>query len=492
MLVGVIFGSADMSNEVPSNTLAFATAYLNPSASQKLNLLSLAEKFPGVTSQSTATSTLNTYINQAFHGSGLNYTKDVQPWLGGTIAVYVTPSSSATNPNVGVLIASTNATEAQAAITKLLKSGGTYTKVTYNGVTVYQESGTDIAYVDNTVVVGTTAATVDAVIDTTSGKTTSLASNSTFSQTVSHLPSGRLAYAYAAIPGLVNYFAAVGNSTSSISSASLTQLQSQLSGFEGFGISLSAESNGLETDSWLQVTQSKLSPAENAALNLSPHVNSLVAGVPSNAAAVLGYEGVGTVLSNIGPALAPYAASVPGLSGLVTTLSKELNGDMVAYLQPGSGQIPSGAAIFQSSESSAAMHAINGYVGSLQISATSAGSAEGASLYNLGSGGTNIAAEGDPSGDYIVGTSTSAVKAAIASLHGGTGIASTTYFQEATGGNPNSLYLIYVNIPVAYRLISLADPSGVPSTESAYMTPLKAYAVYATSNYSYRTFLVIS
>jgi hypothetical protein len=84
--------SEQLTGLVPADADVFATVYLDPSAGQKVNLLSLAARFPKLGEGEDLDQRVNDLIDEAFADSGLTH-EDIRPWLARRSA---SPSTSAT------------------------------------------------------------------------------------------------------------------------------------------------------------------------------------------------------------------------------------------------------------------------------------------------------------------------------------------------------------------------------------------------------------
>lgn len=120
-------GGPQPEDVLPANAMAFAKLDLNPSAGQKLAAYQLANKFPRakekVTSQES--SIKESIFGSIFNGSsgkdnlGLNYKKDIEPWLGDRIGVGVYPDSDGDKqPEFGIAIAYNDQNAAKVALDK--------------------------------------------------------------------------------------------------------------------------------------------------------------------------------------------------------------------------------------------------------------------------------------------------------------------------------------------------------------------------------------
>ena len=124
-LVNVLGGGGAQPEDVfPANAIVFAKVDLNPSAGQKLAVYQLARKFP--TSRDKVTSEESSIKESTFGSSftgdsgwGLDYKKDVEPWLGDRVGVGVFPDmDSDKQPEVGFAIAVTDQDAAKIALDK--------------------------------------------------------------------------------------------------------------------------------------------------------------------------------------------------------------------------------------------------------------------------------------------------------------------------------------------------------------------------------------
>jgi hypothetical protein len=126
-LVNVLGGGGVQPESVlPANAIAFAKLDLDPPAAQKVAAYRLASKFPQSKDKVTSeeTSVKESVIGSLFTGDsglGLDYKKDVEPWLGKRIGVGVFPDMDADNrPEIGLAIAFTDEGAVKAALDKAI------------------------------------------------------------------------------------------------------------------------------------------------------------------------------------------------------------------------------------------------------------------------------------------------------------------------------------------------------------------------------------
>lgn len=123
-------GGAQPEDVLPNSAIAFAKLDLNPSAGQKLAAFRLASRFPTVRGNVTSqdTSIKESLFGSIFTGNaswGLDYKRDVQPWLGDRIGVGVFPGMGGDKkPEMALAIAFTDRSAAQTALDKAIAHAG--------------------------------------------------------------------------------------------------------------------------------------------------------------------------------------------------------------------------------------------------------------------------------------------------------------------------------------------------------------------------------
>lgn len=109
----------------PATALGMVSVNLSPSIEQKRNLLSIARLFPGAQSKVKGEfdDARNNLLDSMFEDSGLDFKKDVEPWLGKEVAVAVLPPGDADAPLVLAMVQTNDKDKARAAIAKATKDG---------------------------------------------------------------------------------------------------------------------------------------------------------------------------------------------------------------------------------------------------------------------------------------------------------------------------------------------------------------------------------
>src|SRR5437667_2991951 len=135
-LVIVLTPRTSVEKLVPATVDVYAVANLDPSASQKLNLLRAVHRFPDTSTDQK----LADQLDKALKDSGITFTGDIQPWLGAQVAVAARIPQGNADPPVALFAVSRDDAKAGATLTKL--RGGSQGKkyhwrdTTYGGLTI--------------------------------------------------------------------------------------------------------------------------------------------------------------------------------------------------------------------------------------------------------------------------------------------------------------------------------------------------------------------
>jgi hypothetical protein len=288
--------SASPAQIVPAKALVYVEAVVRPQGSQSSDAQSALTRLVG----RNPVPNLQNALQKSFSGSGLNYKKDIQPWLGQRIGIAVMGFSTSQL----VLIAPTNNQSAALAALDKAEKNAHLTSTSYRG-TNYQvgnDNGKPVAVgiVGKNAVVGGPAA-FKSVIDASKGS--SLASNQTYSGAVGGVDSGAIVRGYvdgASLIGALASSPSIANLPPASRQALNSALQSgQLRGGAAFGLTMKpktisfevratshrnssgsgADVSGLPEASWIALATGALNtteltsvfnsnPAAGAALNL--------------------------------------------------------------------------------------------------------------------------------------------------------------------------------------------------------------------------------
>ena len=339
--------SEELLQLVPASSDVVATAYLDPSAGQKMNLLALAHRFPALRSDQELRRRVNTAIDEALQDSGLTH-DDVLPWLGPEVAIAVDVSTNGEAVTTSVLLASSDDAAAEAALTEgMTEAIGSEQTRDYRGITMHVfgsgPSLTTYAIVDHVVIISNQEVGLTQVIDVSEETAPDLASDPAFQDTVSTLPTEKLGLFYVNPTSLIEQaLSASGLGSAAGSAPGLDTVRA----LKGFGMSVSAEPDGLAFDVTVRFDPSKLDPATREQLDEPVHENAMLSFVPADSHAVVTQQGFDTTLRQ----LLDEALSTPMGERLRQRLGIDdaldaLTGDAVIEIGPGTGATPIGGAI---------------------------------------------------------------------------------------------------------------------------------------------------
>src|SRR3989454_11922824 len=135
-IVLVLMQRKSVKKIVPATVDVYAVANLDPSASQKLNLLRAVHRFPDTSTDQK----LAEQLDKALKDSGITFAGDIQPWLGAQVALAVRIPQGSADPPVAFFAVSKDDAKAGAALAKL-RAGAQGQKyrwqdTTYGGITI--------------------------------------------------------------------------------------------------------------------------------------------------------------------------------------------------------------------------------------------------------------------------------------------------------------------------------------------------------------------
>lgn len=187
---------------VPKDAAVYATAFLEPSTSQKRALRDLLAHFPAAGDLESAETFLDRILTDAFETSGLDYREEIKPWVGSQFGVFIS-SISLQGDVDGALLVATD--DVDATLTALEKNRAFESvqvePAVYRGHEYLVEAdGTATGVVTDFLVVGSKAG-IRAAIDAVEGE--SLADSDAFTTATSRLAEDRLALFYLDVPSLL-------------------------------------------------------------------------------------------------------------------------------------------------------------------------------------------------------------------------------------------------------------------------------------------------
>jgi hypothetical protein len=110
----------------PATALALISVNLSPSIEQQRNLLAISRRFPDAAEKVKGEfeDTRDEILQTILQDSGLDYGRDVKPWLGKEAAAVVLPPGDGDAPLILAMVQTDDKEAAEAAIAKATKDGG--------------------------------------------------------------------------------------------------------------------------------------------------------------------------------------------------------------------------------------------------------------------------------------------------------------------------------------------------------------------------------
>ena len=496
---GVLRGSADaMVAFAPSDSAVYVNLDLQPSVGQELALNNILGKFPAL-SGSSRDATINHWLDSGLQSAGLSHA-DVRSWLGSQLSLVVLKSSDSTIPAVVSLLASTNDVAAEAMLAKF-KSGPSgkvlhWTSATYDGVTVNagedSSGGSTVwALTEHTVIVGSSEAAVDEVIDTSQGKHANLTSQSDYSTVQARVPSDRIAFVYVDIPrvaALIPTTVAAGTAT-------------ELRGYEGAGEVVVATSAGISISGTVDFDAAKLSAASRASLGIAAHKNGALQYVPVRAFGFATVVGLPQMLKSLVSMAIPGLGTsgsqalaqlgITGSSGIISHLTGDAG---IEVEQIPGATVPSGALLLATDSSSALQSFLDQLATTVCSGAQACGSPtkaayRGVTISSLTLQGVDPA-QLSPSwaveNGWAIIASTPAEVRAVIDAKQGTNITTSPQYQTVAGqvgaSNDGMFYFNVRALVAAVRAVLPADSRATFDQQVApYVTPIQALGIASHS-----------
>ena len=383
---------------VPATADVIAVANLDPSVSQKVNLLRAVHSFPDYKTDKA----INDKLDELFKDSGFTYTGDIQPWLGAEIGFSARLNLDSTGDSpVAFYAGSRDDAKAKAMLAKLRASKYgqklQWKDETYNGITISVGTPTETfektgAYsiVDHVVVFANSSALIHEIIDTDQGRAPRLVDSSDYRATLAGLPSDRLGFAYVNGKSIVND---VKKETAKTPSLTLALRNfNDVDALQGIVATVSGNGDGVLGDVLVKIDSSKLTPATREALARAGKADVVVRWIPRSSDAFLALTSLNktiqAVLDQAGSDTSIKAGTdAIGLTGPAGVL-KHLTGDAGLELEFGRNGVPAGA-ILLGTDDTGSMSAFFGTL--LALAEGAAGSSFGGSL-----GGSSLGSPGPP------------------------------------------------------------------------------------------------
>jgi hypothetical protein len=486
-----------LSTTTPADVDFFATAYLDPSAGQKLNLARLLRRFPASASSDGIDGRLDSVLDGVLADAGLS-SADIRSWLGSQVAV--TGRLSDTGASLGVLLDSDDDDAALATLAELRSrdiQGRHYawSSVQRDGTTIWlggpETGGTPVvlAVTDGTVLLANSLQLASDVASTASGATASLEESAHFQRAIASLPEDRLALGYVNVGSMMGglgpgFSSGVG---SPVTGGGLFGVP-DVGAVDALALSVQAEPEGLRVDMATTLDATKLTPEMRSALESDGDAgfNQTLSWVPSDAFGVIAMSGLrdqieaGLARAGLDGALPLDQLGLTGPDGVVANLT----GDASIEVGPGAGRYPTGALVLGTTDPKgmrAFLDQISGEVVGAFASSLAPGPTWASTTYR-GVEIRSLVMSGDeepsvrPSyavvdGAAILAASPEAIRASL-DAHEGESIASEGSFRAAVAAIDGvDRQLLYVNVDGVGRAIREALPPGERSAFDLEVAP---------------------
>jgi hypothetical protein len=531
VVYGILHGAGDQQDKlVPANVDFYAAAYLDPGVNQKLNVSNLAHHFPDTKTDADIDKQLTKLLNDAFKDSGLDYSKDIKPWVGNQASMAARIEGK--DPKYVVIIATKDDKATQAAIDKANKHGNkvTWKQSTHNGVTTSSNDSTSgggpttYTIYNHLLIVANSEPLVDEMIDINKdpGHHAALHDSADYKAAMSKLPSERLAVAYANAPSLVGKLKEQLKQDKTTASLLSGGQLDQLDAYRGVGIAIAAHPDGIVTQVEVGVDSTKLSAEARNAMAAAGHAGNVLKYVPADAYGALAFGGgkaYGAQLKKLIDSLPADAKTSVDQLGLADPngILKHLTGEAGVDVESSSSQvIPAGSLLVGTDDRAVARQFLDKISGFLSVFGGGAPASpsfkpnheayKGTEISSFtlpqGSGapaGVQPAWAVDATGMIIISTSPNELKRLLDTHAGPSNISTSNGYKEAVGDPGSSASaLFYVDIQRVVSAIRDGIPAGTLRNDfdksAAQFAPLRSVGVSATNSpdhVSERIFVVI-
>lgn len=276
-------GADRLAQAAPGGSAFYATAYLQPSTGQKMNMAGLLGRVPGFADAASLDQKLHEITARLMGEAGVDYERDVRPWLGNQVAVAARPDpQDLANADMWVLLATKDAGAAEEALQRIASDqGASVTNQEHEGVTIREAAGTAWAVLEELVVLAPTADGVAQVLDVEAGRADSLSDDGAFREAMDRLPADHLAAVYV--------------DSSAFEDAAGTEQPA--TGYSTASLALVAEADGLHLSGIAPFDADAVPEAMREAFELGRQTGELSAWMPADTQAALVLFGVSQSLT---------------------------------------------------------------------------------------------------------------------------------------------------------------------------------------------------
>jgi hypothetical protein len=432
----------------PADADLVVTAYLDPDASQKVNLLRMATTFPDAADETAVREQIDGWMDDAFEGTGLNH--DDLDWVGPQMLLWGDITSEG-EPVGALLIAVADAEAATAAMGRVAEAAGAGpgTTTDVDGATVTTWSEGAWALDDDVLIVGSDAAAVERTLAAV-GDAASIETTEAFTEATADLPVERLALIYAD----------AGSALEALPDDLFGQAfaPEELPQVARFAMTISAEERGLAIDATTVSDPSALDPEARARLDEPATANAALGEVPADAFFAVGATDMDVSIDTALDALLetdPQAENALGEMGVLGPggIIEPLTGDVAMSATPSSGSLPvEGTIVVGTTEEVGLVRWLEDIVRSagVRVDVTEI---DGLPVGTIADAPVPVSwALGE--GSVVLGTSPAAVAEAVAAGSEDRGLVTTTAYTDALGlmgGEVESV--VYLDVPAGVEVI---------------------------------------
>ncbi len=272
-------GTDRAARAVPADAAFYATAYLEPSPGQTLNLQALMGRIPGFADAASLDQKIHQITARLLGGAGLDYEADIRPWLGNQISLAVQPQGvDPEAADVLFVIAVDDPGLAADALDRIgADLGLAGATETYEGVDLLVSDAASWALLDDVLLVGSTADAVRGGLDADADRAPALSDSTRFGRAMGEIPADHLASVFIDVE-------AVGASTGVAEDAG---------GYSTASLALVVEPDGLRLAGAAPFDAEAASEQERQAFELSGQQATLAGWMPADTQAQLTVFGLG-------------------------------------------------------------------------------------------------------------------------------------------------------------------------------------------------------
>src|SRR6184192_516329 len=510
-LVLVLTPRTSVEKMVPATVDVYAVANLDPSLSQKVNLLRAVHRFPDTSTDQK----LGDQLDKALKDSGITFSGDIQPWLGAQVGLAVRIPQGNADPPVALFAVSKDDSKAVAALTKL-RAGSQGKKyvwrdTTYGGITITVGSPTistkpttgslkagAYAIVDHVVVIASSEALIHEIIDADQGRSARLVDSADYKATLAKLPSDRLALVY------VNGKSILSNLKSQLT----TPLAASLAGIKGLGdaeafqgaaLALSARQDGIVADAAVRLDAGKLSASTRDAMTRAGHATTVISWIPGSSDGFFAFANVNRTIQSALDQAGPdpsfrRATDSVGLTGPQGVL-QHLTGDFAVEAELDRSFFPTGAVMLGTDDATRMRNFFSGILGLAaggQVGRSTTSTYRGVTITTMAIPGIATQDHFLPAlavldGMGILASTPTELKAIIDAHKDHTAITrDATYGAAATASLPNPVSVFYLDLAKIVKAIETAPAGsavqGLHLKATGNLTPLRAFMLTSDSS----------